>query len=282
MIEIFKTGLFDYSDLGIDKPVKFTVNDLMEIASRNAQSVITKEHGDDVLGEISNFIVQDGFLKAEEPSGIDLKGMGLSPLFEIDSLIDMGDYYSPQGINMPKIGYTKTPRTQILYNSVKSNGEDNSRMSEDTELRRALSENAKLQQEIGVLNSQLDQMKRSNKKYKKEIDEFQESDLSIRKLQEENEALKQKADALDSYIEGEKAELIHELAGDNKALAEEYEDVPIEHLRIFKKNIGIGSAPRGVTSTQTHTDNGNDVHSDEDEDVYTDEMFEEEFKASGL
>ena len=282
MITIFKTGVFDYSDLGIEKPVKFTVNDLLEIAGRNAHADITVEHTDEVIGSISNFIVENGLLKSDEPSDLDLKGMGLSPLFEIDSLVDMGEYYKPKGIMMPKIGYTKTPRTQILYNSVESNGGSNSAMADDTELRKALKRNEELQQEIGVYKSQIDQLKRSNKKYKKEIDDFQESDTNIAKLKEENQVLKEKAQALDNYIAGEKAELIHELAGDNDNLAKEYENVPIEHLRLFKKNMGSPTVPRGVSPQQTHVDDGNDVHQEADPDEYTDEMFEADFEASGL
>lgn len=283
MITIFKTGLFDYTDLGIEKPVKFTVNDLLEIAGRNAHSDVTVEHTDEVIGSISNFIVDNGFLKTDKPSDLDLKGMGLSPLFEIDSLIDMGDYYKPQGIHMPKIGLTKTPRTQILYNSVEvPNSEEHRVMTDDTELRKALKRNEELQQEIGVYKSQIDQLKRSNKKYKKEIDDFQESDVNIAKLKEENQTLKEKALALDNYIAGEKAELIHELAGDNENLAKDYEDIPIEHLRVFKKNMGSATQPRGVSPTQTHIDDGNDVVPESDDDVYTDEEFERDFEASGL
>ncbi len=283
MIPIFKTGLFDYTDLGIEKPVKFTVNDLMEIASRNASSDVTVEHTNKVISTISNFIVDNGLLMTNKPDDLDLKGMGLSPLFEIDSLIDMGDYYKPKGICMPKIGLTKTPRTQILYNSVEvPNSEDNNVMSEDTELRKALQKNEQLQQEIGVYKSQIDQLKRSNKKYKKELDDFQESDENIAKLKEENQTLKEKALALDNYIAGEKAELIHELAGNNENLAKDYENIPIEHLRVFKKNMGSATVPRGVSATQTHVDDGNDVHQGGDDDVYTDEMFEADFKASGL
>ena len=283
MITIFKTGLFDYSDLDIEKPVKFTVDDLIEIAGRNAYSDVTVEHTDEVISTIGNFIVDNGLLKTDKPKDLDLKGMGLSPLFEIDSLIDMGEYYKPQGIKMPRIGLTKTPRTQILYNSVEvPNSEENKVMTEDTELRKALKRNEELQQEIGVYKSQIDQLKRSNKKYKKEIDEFEESDSNISKLKEENEALKRKADALDTYVAGEKAELIRELAGDNENLAKEYEDIPIEHLRVFKKNMGTAKSPRGVAPTQTHVDDGNDVIPETDEDVYTDEMFEADFEASGL
>ena len=76
MITIFKTGLFDYNDLGIDKPVKFDVNDLMEIASRNAYSDVTVEHTDEVITTISNFIVDKGLLKTDKPNDLDLKGRG--------------------------------------------------------------------------------------------------------------------------------------------------------------------------------------------------------------
>lgn len=281
MINIFKTGLFDYSDIGIEKPVKFTLDDLKEIASRNAYSEVTVEHTDEVLTTISNFIVDGGFLKTDKPNDIDLKGKGLSPLFEIDTLIDCGEYYKPQGIKMPKIGLTDKPRTQILYNSV-SNGEDKRVMTDDTELRKALKRNEELQQEIGVYKSQIDQLKRSNKNYKKEIDNFKESDSSLSELKEENEALKKKASALDDYLAGEKAELIHELAGDNETLAKEYEDIPVEHLRVFKKNRNVSTTPRGITSSQTHVDDGNDVHQEEEPEGYTEEEFERDFAMSGL
>ena len=282
MIEIFKTGLFDFSDLGVDKPVKFTINELQEIASRNAFADITREHSNEVIGRISNFIVDKGFLKTEKPVDIDLKGMGLSPLFEVDQLIDCGDYYKPQGINMPKIGYTKTPRTHILYNSVVSNSEDKIVMSDDTELRKALKRNDELIQEIGVLKNQMEQLNRSNKKYKKEVEEFQESNSNIIQLKQENETLKEKADKLDAYLQGEKAELVHSLAGDNEALMKEYENIPVEHLRVFKKNMSNITPPKGVSPTQIDIDDGDRVFDDDDEDTYTDEMFEADFEASGL
>lgn len=283
MIPIFTTGMYDYKDVGIDKPVKFTVKELLEIAGRNQYANVTVEHSDEVIGVIENFIVKDGMLMTERPKDIELKNMGLSPVFEIDSLIDYGEYYVPQGIKMPLIGRTESPRTKILYNSIQqSNGEDRRIMTDDTELRKALKRNEELQQEIGVYKSQIDQLKRSNKQYKKEIDNFQESDTNIAKLKEENQTLKEKALALDTYLQGEKAELIHELAGDNENLAKEYENIPVEHLRVFKKNMGSATMPRGVSSTQTHTDDGNDYHEEEDDDVYTEEEFLRDFEASGL
>ena len=142
--------------------------------------------------------------------------------------------------------------------------------------------------EISILESVFDLYKdgrnlyRSNKKYKKEVEEFQESNSNIIQLKQENETLKEKADKLDAYLQGEKAELVHSLAGDNEALMKEYEDIPVEHLRVFKKNMSNITPPKGVSPTQIDVDDGDRIVNDDDEDIYTDEMFEADFEASGL
>ena len=87
MITIFQTGEFDYSDIGINKPVRYSIDNLIEVASRTSKINVTKEHSSDVISEMSNFIVKDGMLKAEEPNNLELKGMGFSPVFNFD-LID--------------------------------------------------------------------------------------------------------------------------------------------------------------------------------------------------
>ena len=63
MITIFNTGDFDYSDdnIELNKPVRYDVNNLLEVASRTAQVNITKEHTDEVIGTLSNFIVVFNF-----------------------------------------------------------------------------------------------------------------------------------------------------------------------------------------------------------------------------
>ena len=87
MISIFKTGEFDYSDIGIDKPVRYDVNSLIEVASRTSKIDVTNEHTDEIISTMSNFIVKDGMLMADEPNNLELKGMGFSPVFNYD-LID--------------------------------------------------------------------------------------------------------------------------------------------------------------------------------------------------
>lgn len=179
MITIFNTGQFDYSDANIDKPVRYDVQSLIEVASRTPNVKITKEHTDEVIGEMSNFIVEEGLLKAEEPANLELKGMGFSPVFEFD-LIDMGDYYVPKNIFMKEIGYTANPRSRIVYNSIKV---ENSEMS-DTQLRDALDNNKKLNEDIGVLKSQIKQLKKANTEKDKEIqkikDSYSDSDAKLK------------------------------------------------------------------------------------------------------
>ena len=68
MITIFNTGQFDYSDANIDKPVRYDVQSLIEVASRTPNVKITKEHTDEVIGEMSNFIVEEGLLRQYWPN----------------------------------------------------------------------------------------------------------------------------------------------------------------------------------------------------------------------
>ena len=116
MITIFKTGEIKYPE-SLNKPVKYDIDFLKSIASSTASAKITREHSDDVLGVLSNFVVEDGCLKADEPEGLELKGMGFSPVFEFD-LLEYDSYFKPVNGVMTEIGFTKTPRSQIVYNSI--------------------------------------------------------------------------------------------------------------------------------------------------------------------
>ena len=153
IITIFKAGEYDYSDLGINKPVHITVENLLEIASKTAKSDITMEHSKEILGAMDNFVVNGNELQANKPMNLELKDKGFSPEIVCD-FIDFGDYFGIKNVRMPRIGYTENPRNKILYNSIEENPNGEKReMAEDTELRKVLQEKAKLQEEIGVLKS---------------------------------------------------------------------------------------------------------------------------------
>ena len=277
MITIFKTGEFDYKDAGINKPVRYDVKDLIEVASRTPNVDITKEHSKEVIGVMSNFIVEDGLLKAEEPNNLELSGMGFSPVFEFD-LLDMGEYYSPKNILMKEIGYTKTPRTQIVYNSIEVVNE-----MDDKQLRDALDNNKKLNEDIGVLKSQIKQLKKANQEKEKEIKEIKESYSDSESKLKEYESLKKIEASYNSLISSKRDDLIHQIVGDNPNEAEKFKDFSIEQLENTVELLKGKKGAKGITPQTHKVDDGNNPSDDEEvEEEYTDEQFEEDFKNSGL
>ena len=278
MITVFKTGEFSYDDAGIDKPVRYDVNNLIEVASRTPNVNITKEHSKDVIGVMSNFVVKDGLLMADEPNNLELKGMGFSPVFEFD-LIDCGDYYSPKNILMKEIGYTKTPRTQIVYNSIEV---VNSEM-DDKQLRDALDNNKKLNEDIGVLKSQIKQLKRANQEKEKEIKEIKDTYSDTDAKLKEYDSLKEIEASYNSLIASKRDDLIHQIVGDNKAEAKKFENYTVDQLQTTVDLLKGQKGSKGITPQDTHVDDGNDPSiEDEGDEEYTDEQFEEDFKNSGL
>ncbi len=279
MITIFKTGDFSYEDAGIDKPVRYNVQNLIDVASRTPNVNITKEHSDEVLGVMSNFIVEDGLLKAEEPNNLELKGMGFSPVFEFD-LVDMGEYYVPKNILMKEIGYTQSPRTQIVYNSievVKNN-------MDDKQLRDALDNNKKLNEDIGVLKSQIKQLKKANTEKDKEIQKIKDSYSDSDEKLKEYDSLKEIEASYNSLIASKRDDLIYQIVGDNQAEAKKFEGYSIEQLETTVDLLKGQKGSKGITPQNHPVDDGNnpsDVDNGDDEE-YTDEMFEEDFKNSGL
>ena len=280
MIDIFKAGELNYADAGLNKPVYYSVDVLKRIASQTSTVNITDEHTNKVIRSLSNFIVEDGVLKAEEPSDIDLKGFGLSPVFDCE-LIEYDGYYAPTSIKFTEIGLTKTPRNKILYNSISANSTEVD-MTESA-LEKVIREKDDLQKRIGVLESSEQQYKDVIKRQKEELDKVKESYSDSEKLVEENKALKEKAKLYDSLVISKKEQLIDEIVGDNDKLREKYADFSISDLETVKESIKVSTPQKGVSPVDTHLDDGNDPSDDGDDDaVYTDEMFEADFKASGL
>lgn len=282
MITIFKTGEYDYSDIGIDKPVRYSVQNLIDVASRISKVDLTKEHTDKVIGEISNFIVQDGLLKAEEPNGLDMKGMGFSPVFVYD-LMDMGEYYEPQHIEMTKVGFTANPRTKIVCNSITvPNGEN---VMDDSEIQKLVKRNNELQEEIGVLKNQSKQFNKKLKAKEKEIEQIKESYSDADTKLKEYDSLKKIEASYNQMVSSQRDDLIHQLVGSNKKEAEKFADYSVEQLKTTVEFLKGKKGGKGVTPQKTEVDDGNTPNPSNNEggeEEYTDEMFEKEFKASGL
>lgn len=277
MITIFNTGEFDYSDSGIDKPVRYDVNDLIEVASRTSNIDVTKEHTDEIVSTMSNFIVKDGMLMADEPNNLELKGMGFSPVFNFD-LIDRGDYYEPTNIKMTKIGYTKTPRTKIVYNTI-SDGSPNEvkNTMDDTEIQKLVKRNNELQEEIGVLKNQNKQLTKSIKDKDKEIKSIKDSYSDVDAKLKEYDGLKEIETNYNKMISSKRDDLIHQIVGEDKEKAKMLESFTLEQLEFQKELMTGDSNPTGLTTSQTDgvpLDDGNLPTPTDDGDMTKDEIVE--------
>lgn len=276
MITIFKTGEIKYPE-SLNKPVKYDIDFLKSIASSTASVKITRKHSDDVLGVLSNFVVEDGCLKADEPEGLELKGMGFSPVFEFD-LLEYDSYFKPVNGVMTEIGVTKTPRSQIVYNSIEdSNGDDN--MSDDA-LRRVLQEKEDLVKKMGVLEKERDSYQKMLEARDGEIEKIKNSYSDVDNKLKEIDALKEKADLYDSLQASRKQELINELVGGNKDLAEKYESFTYDQLTFLKENKVPTNPGQGVPSVgATGLDIEGTHPSSNNDDEYSDDEFKADYKA---
>ena len=275
MITVFTTGEFDYSDAEIDKPVRYTVENLIDVASRTSKIDVTKEHSKDIISEMSNFIVKDGMLMADEPNNLELKGMGFSPVFNFD-LIDKGDYYEPTNIKMTEIGYTKTPRSHIVYNSIKvANGEN---VMDDSEIQKLVKRNNELQEEIGVLKNQNKQLNKAIKTKDKEIKEIKDSYSDVDDKLKEYDGLKEIETNYNKLISSKRDDLIHQIVGDDREKSKKLEGFSLEQLEFQKELMSGTSTPQGLTpqqaSEESGIDDGNDPTPVDDGEPSSDEMVE--------
>ena len=276
LITIFKTGDFDYSDVdpSLKKPVRYSIDNLMEVASRTSKINVTNEHESDVISEMSNFIVEDGLLKADEPNNLELKGMGFSPVFNFD-LIEHEDYYEPTNIKMTEIGFCKQPRTHIVYNSISvPNGEN---VMDDSEIQKLVKRNNELQEEIGVLKNTNKQLNKAIKDKDKEIKGIKDSYADV-------DHLKEVESKYNNLISSKKDDLIHQIVGDDKEKAQTLQNWSMEQLEFQKELMGNDSATRGVTPQQANEDvgldDGNNPTPTDDDTPNKDEMvkfYEESF-----
>lgn len=278
MITIFKAGEYDYSDLGVNKPVRVSVENLEEIAKKTAKSDITDEHGKDVIGFMDNFVVEDGVLKANKPMNLELKGKGFSPEIVCD-FVDYDDYFGIVNVSMPRVGFTENPRNKILYNSI-NNSSDGENMS-DSELRKVIREKDSLQEQIGVLKNEKKQLTRLIEQQKKEIEDIKETNSEYDKKIKKLDDLKEKADSYDELMETRRDELVEKIVGKDSNLAKKYDGFSIEQLDTIIETKSVSRAGQGITPQNTQVDPGDKVPADEG-DEYSWEEFEADFKASGL
>jgi len=278
LITIFNTGEYNYEDSKIDKPVRYNVQNLIDVASRTSSIDVTKEHTDEVLSTMSNFIVKDGLLMADEPNNLELKGMGFSPVFNFD-LIDRGEYYEPTNIKMTEIGFCKNPRSHIVYNSIETPDKEVKNTMDDTEIQKLVKRNNELQEEIGVLKNTNKQLTKSIKDKDKEIKKIKDSYSDVDAKLDEYDNLKEIESNYNKLISSKRDDLIHQLVGDDKEKAKKLESFSMEQLEFQKELMTGTSESRGITPNQAtdvnlDVDGNNPTPTDDDDEVSSDEMIE--------
>ena len=164
MHKLFEIGEYDYSDLDdrLDKPVKWSEDDLKQIVENYRGGIpLTSEHDNVYVGIGNNISYDEGKLYIEIPDELDMEGKGLSPKFDV-VLKDDGDSFGIDTMSLVDVGVTKNPRKVTLLNS-----QINEETKEDTNVATSLLLE-KLQgkdAEIGKLQEEINTLKEESKNY---------------------------------------------------------------------------------------------------------------------
>ena len=264
MIEIFKAGTYGYPDKGFEKPVTYSEEMLKEIASKTDVINLTMGHDGEVIGQLKNFIFKDGGLYAEAPKGLDIKGFGISPTFDVD-YVEGEEAYIPTNYKLIDAGLVENPRSGILYNSTEPTGDNN--MADDKvleslnkandDLSKSRAENDRLKEQISELSKKTEKFDEVNKVVEEQNKKFEE-------LNKQFETIKPKADKYSAFETKRKEELIKELTKDEetqKMLADE----PMEKLEFYKNKNLFNTKPQGIGENQaTGLDDGTQTPPPED------------------
>ncbi len=216
--ELFEVGLYDYSDLDsrLTKPVKWTEDDLKQIAENYRGGIpLTSEHDKVYIGIGNNIVFEEdkGKLFIEVPDELDMKGKGLSP--KVDVLLkDNGDTFGIDTMSLIDVGVTKSPRKITLLNSeitgeTGETGETGATGNPEPAPQPPAAEN----QDVNVATNLL-------------LEKLQDKDAEIGKLQDEINSLKE---------ESEKYNEIKKAIEENKDFIDNKEDI-LKELSELRKH----------------------------------------------
>lgn len=274
-IKIWQMGMYNYDDIGLEKPIMYKEKFLEQIANDTQSVDVTREHSDEIIGSLSNLQYIDGVLYADAPQGIDITGNGLSPVFCCD-LVDMGDYYEPVNYSMSAVGLTKKPRSNILYNSIETKGDG--KVSEEFHKMLDKKEEtiAEQREEIGILKKQMEELRAKSKESEDALDGFKELQKEFDKLKESAESYKADSIRLHEQEAKAKEELIKEIVGDDEKGLEMFQKFSVEELEHMKNSKIITEPQKGVgsQSVDTITDGDADDVPPQEIDEYSAEYFE--------
>lgn len=275
MIKVWQMGMYNYDDIGLDKPVMYKEDFLKQIADDVQTANITKGHSNEIISSLSNLKYVNGGLYANKPTDIDITGYGLSPVFDCD-LVDMGDYYEPRNFTMTSVGLTKNPRSNILYNSIEK---EMDKVSD--ELRAMLDKKEEViseqREEIGILKKQMEELREKSKSSDETLNEFKALQKQFDELKANAETYKADSDRLREQEAKAKEKLIKEIVGDDAKGMEMFQKFSVEELEHMKNTKIVTEPVRAVgsQSVDTITDgDADDIPSEDKVDEYSQEYFE--------
>lgn len=275
MIKVWQMGMYNYDDIGLDKPVMYKEDFLKQIADDVQTANITKGHSNEIISSLSNLKYVNGGLYANKPTDIDITGYGLSPVFDCD-LVDMGDYYEPRNFTMTSVGLTKNPRSNILYNSIEK---EMDKVSD--ELRAMLDKKEEViseqREEIGILKKQMEELREKSKSSDETLNEFKALQKQFDELKANAETYKADSDRLKEQEAKAKEKLIKEIVGDDAKGIEMFQKFSVEELEHMKNTKIVTEPVRAVgsQSVDTITDgDADDIPSEDKVDEYSQEYFE--------
>ena len=275
LIQVWQMGMYNYDDMGLDKPIMYKEDFLKQIANDTQSVDVTDEHTNDIISSLSNLQYIDGVLYANKPQGIDITGNGLSPVFDCD-LVDMGDYYEPRNFRMTSVGLTKNPRSNIIYNSIETKGDG--KVSEEFHKMLDKKEEtiAEQREEIGILKKQMEDLRAKSKESEDVLNEFKDLQKQFDELKASAESYKADSDKLHEQEAKAKEQLIKEIVGDDEKGLEMFQKFSVEELEHMKSSKIITEPNRAVgsQSVDTITDgDADDVPQEDKVDEYSAEYF---------
>ena len=275
MIKVWQMGMYNYDDLGLDKPIMYKEKFLEQIANDTEKVDVTMEHSDEIIGSLGNLKYINGVLYANKPSDIDITGNGLSPVFDCD-LVDMGDYYEPRNFRMTSVGLTKNPRSNIIYNSIETKGDG--KVSEEFHKMLDKKEEtiAEQREEIGILKKQMEELRAKSKESEDALNGYKDLQKQFDELKASAESYKADSERLREQEAKAKEQLIKEIVGDDEKGLEMFQKFSVEELEHMKNSKIITEPVKAVNgaSVDTITDgDADDIPTEDKVDEYSAEYF---------
>ena len=257
--KIFETGMYDYSDdprVNVTKPVLYTPQFFEEMIKELESVPLDNKHKkNEIVGSLTNITFKDNALFADANTEKSLKDMGISPVFEYDT-IDKGGYLEAVNGVFTSAGITETPRSTITYNSNDNNGSE--KMVSEEAFEQISKQNRKLERELATKDNQL-------KANADKIAELEELKARVKTLEADNkkatdelEKIRPYAQKYTDYETKKRESLLDEIAGDDAGFKERIGDWDIEQLEILKSNRTVNTEPQGIPSNKAEGQNEGD------------------------